>query len=141
MDLRYEKHNLKEWSTNDAIDWLSKDKNFVKYCDIFKTQNVNGQTIVYSFENKSLKEDLKDIGITALGYRNKILQFVEERLKAEKDNQSLVTGTKRKLNDKQELITGFLPKVSKKDALHQHGLQSVSIVPPKIFGKRPVFVK
>ena len=141
MDSRDQKHNLKEWSTNGVIDWLSKDKNLVNYCDNFKTQNVDGQTIIYLFENKSLKEDLKDVGVTALGDRNKILQFVEERLKAEKVNQSSVIGTKRKVNDKQGLITGFLPRVSKKDALHQHELQSVSIVPSKIFSKRPVFVK
>ena len=65
------------------IDWLSKDKNLVKHYDNFETQNVYGQTIFYSFENKSLKEDLKDIGVIAL----------RKDYKAEKDNQSLVIGT------------------------------------------------
>ena len=65
--------NLTSWSVDDVCQWLM-EQGLGQFIDVFQENLVDGECLM-ALDNSLLKEDL---GISALGHRNRIMKRVGE---------------------------------------------------------------
>lgn len=58
--------SLEKWDVEEVCLWLRRNK-LEDYSDVFKENKISGSTLLSSVKDGSLKIDLKDIGVMALG--------------------------------------------------------------------------
>ena len=58
--------SLEKWDVEEVCSWLRRNK-LEDYSDVFKENKISGSTLLSSVKDGSLKIDLKDIGVMALG--------------------------------------------------------------------------
>ena len=104
-----------KWKESDVTEWLEENDDLEKYSDEFLRQNITGETLIDSYQAGTLPDDLKEVGLRALGDRNRIIRFVKQSI--EQENLAPVTvepeiqiQTKQ---DTQKTITGFFKSVLK----------------------------
>lgn len=67
------KVRVSEWSIDQVCDWLKTVLDLQEYCESFQSNAIDGQELV-NIDNRSLI----DIGVKALGHRNKIIRGVQK---------------------------------------------------------------
>ena len=105
----------------------------------FYGQNITGETLIDSYQAGTLPDDLKEVGLHALGDRNRVIRFVKQSI--EQENLAPVTvepeiqiQTKQ---DTQKTITGFFKSVPKDQFLLSFPSTSSKI--PQRYKHRPRF--
>ena len=58
--------SLEKWDVEEVCLWLRHNK-LEDYSDVFKENKISGSTHLSSLKDGSLKNDLKDTGVMALG--------------------------------------------------------------------------
>ena len=101
---------------SDVAEWLEENDDLEKYSNEFLTrQNITGETLIDSYQAGTLPDDLKEVGLRALGDRNHVIRFVKQSIEQENLAPVIVEPeiqiqTKQ---DTQKTITGFFKSVPK----------------------------
>ena len=58
--------SFEKWEVEDICTWLTQNM-LEEHCGFFRENKVRGSTLLSSLKDGTLKTDLKDIGVRALG--------------------------------------------------------------------------
>ena len=78
-----------KWKESNVAEWLEENDDLEKYSDEFLRQNITGETLIDSYQAGTLPDDLKEVGLRALGDRNRVIRFVKQSI--EQENLAPVT--------------------------------------------------
>ena len=78
-----------KWKESGVAEWLEENDDLEKYSDEFLRQNITEETLIDSYQAGTLPDDLKEVGLRALGDRNRVIRFVKQSI--EQENLAPVT--------------------------------------------------